>query len=79
MNCPECAQKSAVIDTGKKVNYVRRRRKCKACGHRWTTREITVEEFDRLCGGPKTQREEMLRQMKQLSVIIEPFARMLER
>jgi len=41
MRCPKCKSQSRVIDTSKKTDtYVRRRRRCKACLHRWSTYEI---------------------------------------
>ena len=39
MNCNECGGSSKVIDTNKQTDQVKRRRKCKECGHRWTTVE----------------------------------------
>jgi len=40
MNCPKCNHhNSLVIETRKKDTYVRRRRKCPKCKHRWTTFE----------------------------------------
>lgn len=36
MNCPLCSSDTAVIDS----RGTRRRRKCKACGHRFSTREV---------------------------------------
>jgi transcriptional repressor NrdR len=43
MNCPKCGNtRNCVIDSRKSTcNSVRRRRFCKACGHKWTTYEIT--------------------------------------
>ena len=45
--CPKCGEKTTVIDsrnahTGR---YVRRRRECTRCGYRFTTYEMSEEEF----------------------------------
>lgn len=51
MQCPECnSYDITCIDTraGKKANEIRRRRKCTACGHRWTTAEIPMEQLNEL-------------------------------
>lgn len=45
--CPECESKLvAVIETRSSHGRVKRRRECKDCLRRWTTYEITAEEFD---------------------------------
>lgn len=47
MRCPTCGADSGVIDS-RKINgnrTERRRRKCKACGQRFTTIEVPVEEM----------------------------------
>ena len=45
MNCPKCQAKTAVIDSRPHKGTVRRRRKCKKCGHRLTTYETTNSKF----------------------------------
>ena len=41
MTCNRCqSDASMVIETRTEAQYIRRRRECKACGHRWTTVEI---------------------------------------
>lgn len=47
MDCP-CGGKTEVIDSRALTDGRRRRHRCKACGERFTTYEITVEEYDRL-------------------------------
>lgn len=37
--CRQCGAGSHVIDTKETNRHIRRRRKCGACGWRWTTRE----------------------------------------
>ena len=45
MKCPQCqATKSEVTDSRPNRAGLRRRRKCVACGHRWTTYEMTIAE-----------------------------------
>jgi transcriptional regulator NrdR family protein len=48
MNCPNCSSKQGtqVIDTRPRLKYIRRRRECFGCGHRFTTYEM--EKLDRL-------------------------------
>ena len=46
--CPECKADSEVSETRERPYGIRRRRKCKACGHRWSTVEIPVEELDKV-------------------------------
>ena len=51
MQCPECnSYDIACIDSraGKSADEVRRRRKCLACDHRWSTVEIPVERLKEL-------------------------------
>lgn len=47
MECPRClSEKNRVVDSrpGKEPQTVRRRRICKSCGHRFTTRESIIRE-----------------------------------
>ena len=49
--CPNCGIKSKVIDTrpaSSAIDRIRRRRECLACGHRYTTIEITLETYETL-------------------------------
>jgi len=55
MNCPRCSSPLAahsdwggvsdVLETRDALYGVRRRRRCRRCGHRWTTVEINAEKF----------------------------------
>ena len=46
MKCPKCGgAKQRITDSRQTGNEVRRRRECRACGHRFTTYELT--EIDR--------------------------------
>lgn len=48
MLCPNCgADQSIVLDTVPKSDYIRRRRKCLDCNHRWTTFEVEGRKVDR--------------------------------
>lgn len=41
INCPKCSGTSGVLQTRLQPNNTMlRRRRCKDCGHRWSTREI---------------------------------------
>ena len=48
--CPECnsAQLYVVDSRNNKEDYVARRRKCEACGHRFPTVEIPKDVYDDL-------------------------------
>jgi transcriptional regulator NrdR family protein len=43
--CPACTGPSKVYDTRETKDTVRRARECKVCGARWTTMEITHDEW----------------------------------
>lgn len=57
MKCPECGKKSEVIDTRLASYGVRRRHKCKACGHKFTTVEIPISDYRYLADGLKRNKE----------------------
>jgi len=46
--CPVCDVPSKVLDT----RGAMRRRECLGCGHRWTTYEVTAEDYRRLYPKP---------------------------
>lgn len=49
MKCPRCSVGTAwVIDSREKDGSVRRRRRCKECGYRFTTAEVGVEDLKRI-------------------------------
>ena len=44
MNCPECDESSSkVTDMRRHAAYIRRRRCCLTCDHRWTTTEVAQD------------------------------------
>ena len=44
--CPSCPDgKIKTIDTRQQPGTVRRRHRCRACNHRWTTYEISREDY----------------------------------
>ena len=46
MTCPLCQHAdSSVIETRQTEQGIRRRRECCRCRHRWTTFEISAEQF----------------------------------
>lgn len=46
MTCPNCqAEDSAVLDSRRSVDGIKRTRKCNGCGTRWTTVEIEAERL----------------------------------
>lgn len=47
MKCPACGGDSSTLEArqaGRQHAYVRRRRECRTCAHRFTTSEVIVEE-----------------------------------
>lgn len=44
MNCPNCNSKTTVTNTGKDVDMIIRRRKCKSCGYAFFTQEIDYSD-----------------------------------
>lgn len=44
----ECGEKTYVIDTRSSYKRLRRRRKCKSCGHRFSTVEVPLEATEQL-------------------------------
>lgn len=47
--CPSCAsQETFVKQSRAKGDDTRRRRECKACGHRFTTIEMPIDEFEKI-------------------------------
>jgi transcriptional repressor NrdR len=57
MNCPKCDFQTKVYDSRYHSHYVRRRRECLNCGHRFTTMEIYTEQYEDLMKGKKTDAE----------------------
>lgn len=46
MICPECKSRTRIIDSRPTNKDVRRRRKCRECGHRFSTIEIRFDEIE---------------------------------
>jgi transcriptional regulator NrdR family protein len=48
--CPQCATVISAVHGSRVVDdrYVRRRRNCKHCKHRWSTIEVSLDEFNEL-------------------------------
>lgn len=45
MKCPKCESKTKVMDSRLiEFNRVRRRRRCKECGYRFSTLEVNIED-----------------------------------
>lgn len=46
MKCPKCGSSAlAIVDSRQSNETIRRRRKCLKCGHRFSTFEISFEEY----------------------------------
>lgn len=48
MTCPVCGENTQIINSRGDVDRVRRRRKCRDCGHRFTTIELEADLHRRL-------------------------------
>lgn len=49
MKCPACSSvEQKVMSTRAGTSRTGRLRRCNACGHRWNTIELTVQELQRL-------------------------------
>lgn len=48
MKCPKCGSKTFIFDSREKDNRMWRRRMCDTCGYRFTTEEITEEQYSAL-------------------------------
>jgi transcriptional regulator NrdR family protein len=46
MNCEKCNNKTSTINSRKAKYGTLRRHECLSCGHRFTTVEITKEEYE---------------------------------
>ena len=55
MKCPECDGPTKVIDSRKKPEYLYRRRLCRACGARFSTKEVA---FNIVLPSQKTKEDE---------------------
>lgn len=65
MKCAICASAdSRVLDTVATDEYIRRRRKCERCGHRWTT----FERDERT--NPRIDREALLANVRSLEALL---------
>lgn len=47
MKCPECNEKTTVLDTRRAPQEVYRHRKCTSCGHTFYTVEYEVEDDEK--------------------------------
>lgn len=48
MTCPNCNQKTKVIDSKTDEDSTERRRECAVCGYRFTTVEIDKDLYERM-------------------------------
>jgi len=68
MKCPKCGRShpQTIVDTRDSTYGKRRRRKCGACGHRFTTAEIVVQSDN-----PQTKVRTRLRRAVLTSILEE--------
>ena len=55
--CNKCHSETVVINSRDEDGYVRRRRKCVSCGHRYSTVEFLKEDFDKVMKSVRTIKE----------------------
>lgn len=50
MNCPNCGERqlNSCIDSRPRNGTIYRRRKCIRCGFRWSTFEVSFDEYNKL-------------------------------
>lgn len=48
MTCPKCFEKTKVIDSRHEEDYIRRRRVCSNCNHRFFTIEIDEDYYEKM-------------------------------
>lgn len=48
MQCPSCHRRAYVIDSRQEAHRRYRRHRCRSCDARFTTYEITADEYERL-------------------------------
>ena len=47
--CSKCGERAIrTIESHQQLSHTRRRKRCKACGHSYTTYEVSAERFDKL-------------------------------
>lgn len=46
MNCPKCGRWMSVVDSRPKGDTVMRRRRCKSCGKKLSTYEVSKDQCD---------------------------------
>ena len=67
MNCPHCeSDRTDIIDTRTSGEHERRRRRCKECGFRFTTYELTKTEYERFLAERKAL-EAIMQGVKQVT------------
>jgi len=71
--CAKCgARKGSTVDSRPQDTYVRRRRECANCGHRFTTYETTTEPGDR--GLSETQKKILRGVLGTLHTLVQQLA-----
>ena len=70
MTCPRCHGVTRVVDSREARESVRRRRACRACGHRFTSHEVAAEHV-------AADRERVAAALRQLAVTLDATAELL--
>lgn len=78
MTCPVCGGKTCITDSRSDGETVRRRRKCRECGHRFTTEEIDADlqaqrqrKLDQLLRQAAKDREAVQKKLATIKSLIE--------
>lgn len=70
MRCPACDHdKSAVFDSRARKSVIYRRRKCSACGVRWSTYELRAADINAMIRGVRDFRASVTAQLDDLNGI----------
>lgn len=48
MTCPECGEKTKVLESKDNEDFVERRRECYSCGYRFNTIEVDKDLYERV-------------------------------
>ena len=75
MNCPTCGAATMVMqsraDTGLPGDPLRRRRKCGACSHRFSTIELSLEEAKAVLGAREAVKSGLIQASAELHATLE--------
>ena len=72
MVCPKCRSENVlIINSRPRGDTVRRRRECENCSERWTTLEISMEEYQLLTYAFKKSKRTLIQLRDELNAVLE--------